>query len=67
MGGAYGYEKMNYALSKEIAAKLYAEIKENSTDRIVTDCGGCKLQIECGTGLKVDHPMVLLQEAYNLN
>jgi glycerol-3-phosphate dehydrogenase subunit C len=66
MGGAYGYEKANYKLSKEIASKLYSEIKENPTDRIVTDCGGCKLQIEAGTGLKVDHPIILVKEAYGL-
>ena len=66
MGGAYGYEKVNYELSKEIASKLYSEIKENPTDRIVTDCGGCKLQIEAGTARKVDHPIILVKEAYNL-
>jgi glycerol-3-phosphate dehydrogenase subunit C len=66
MGGAYGYEKVNYKLSKDIAGKLYSEIRENPTDRIVTDCGGCKLQIEAGTGVKVDHPIILVQEAYNL-
>jgi len=66
MGGAYGYEKVNYELSKEIANKLYSEIKENPTDRIVTDCGGCKLQIEAGTGVKVDHPIILIEEAYSL-
>lgn len=66
MGGAYGYEKVNYKLSKDIAGKLYAEIKENPTDRIVTDCGGCKLQIEAGTGTRVEHPIILIQEAYNL-
>jgi len=64
MGGAYGYEKVNYELSKEIASKLYNDIKQNPTDRIVTDCGGCKLQIEAGTGLKVDHPIILVKEAY---
>ena len=66
MGGAYGYEKVNYQLSKEIASKLYSEIRETPTDRIVTDCGGCKLQIEAGISVKVDHPIILLQEAYNL-
>jgi len=66
MGGAYGYEKVNYELSKEIASKLYSEIKENPTDRIVTDCGGCKLQIEAGTNRKVDHPIILVKEAYGL-
>jgi glycerol-3-phosphate dehydrogenase subunit C len=66
MGGAYGYEKVNYELSKEIASKLYSEIKENPTDRIVTDCGGCKLQIEAGTNRRVDHPIILIKEAYGL-
>ncbi len=66
MGGAYGYEKANYRLSKEIAEKLYSEIREEPTDRIVTDCGGCKLQIESGTGRKVDHPIILVKEAYGL-
>ena len=66
IAGAYGYEKANYELSREIANKLYSEIRENPTDRIVTDCGGCKLQIEAGTGHKVDHPIILLQESYGL-
>jgi glycerol-3-phosphate dehydrogenase subunit C len=67
MGGAYGYEKANYQLSKEIAEKLYVDIKEHPTDRIVTDCGGCRLQIQSGTGRKVDHPVILVEEAYGLN
>lgn len=66
MGGAYGQEKVNYKLSKEIGGKLFGEIREIPTDRIVTDCGGCKLQIEAGTGLKVEHPIIILQEAYGL-
>ncbi len=66
MGGAYGYEKVNFELSKAIGSKLYSEIEENPTDRIVTDCGGCQLQIEAGTGRKVDHPIILVKEAYGL-
>ncbi|MFC2020689.1 heterodisulfide reductase-related iron-sulfur binding cluster [Chloroflexota bacterium] len=65
--GAYGYEKTNYALSKEIANKVFRDIRETPTDRIVTDCGGCKLQIESVTGAKVDHPLILIQEAYQLS
>ena len=66
MGGAYGYEKLNYRLSKEIAEKLYSEIRATPTDRIVTDCGGCKLQIEAGARVRVDHPIILVKEAYSL-
>ena len=63
MGGSYGYEKANYEISKEIGSKLFSEVKENPTDRVVTDCGGCKLQIESGTGVKVEHPIILIAEA----
>lgn len=66
MGGIYGYEKVNYELSKAIAGKLYSDIQTNPTDRVVTDCGGCKLQIEAGTDVKVDHPIILIKEAYAL-
>jgi len=64
MSGAYGYEKKNYELSKDIAQKLYREIKENPTDRIVADCGGCRLQIQAGTDTPVDHPLIVLREAW---
>lgn len=66
MAGAYGYEKVNYELSQEIATKLWSEVRENPTDRVVTDCGGCKLQIEAGTKIKADHPAILVKEAYGL-
>ena len=64
--GAYGYEKKNYALSKEIAAKLYRELADNPTDRAVTDCGGCRLQIQAGTERPVDHPTIVLRAAYGI-
>ncbi|MFC1945727.1 heterodisulfide reductase-related iron-sulfur binding cluster [Chloroflexota bacterium] len=66
MGGAYGYEKKNYKLSKNIAGKICAEILENPADKLVTECGGCKLQAEAGTGITADHSIILLQEAYNI-
>ena len=66
MGGAYGYEKKNFDLSKSIAGKLYSDLKDTPCDRIVTDCGGCKLQIQAGTRTNVEHPMLLIQEAYGL-
>jgi glycerol-3-phosphate dehydrogenase subunit C len=65
MGGADGYEKTNYRLATEIAGKLIDEINEYPSDRVVTDCGGCKQQIEAGCGLKAEHPVILVQEAYS--
>ncbi len=62
MSGAYGYEKRNFTLSKDIASRLYQEMKDNSADRFITDCGGCRLQIQGGTDRPVDHPLILLKE-----
>jgi glycerol-3-phosphate dehydrogenase subunit C len=62
--GAYGYEKKNYKLSREIAAGLFEEIKQHPADRIVDDCGGCRLQIQSGTNTPVDHPVIVLREGY---
>jgi glycerol-3-phosphate dehydrogenase subunit C len=67
MSGAYGYEKKNYDLSQAIAAKLYQNMKDNPVDRFVTDCGGCRLQMQAsGTDRPVDHPAILLREAYGV-
>ena len=66
MSGAYGYEKRNFTLSKDIATKLYQEMKENPVDRFVTDCGGCRLQIQAGTTTRVDHTAIVLREAYGV-
>ncbi|MFC1920949.1 heterodisulfide reductase-related iron-sulfur binding cluster [Chloroflexota bacterium] len=66
MGGAYGYEKNNFKLAKEIAGKLYSNMKDYPADRAVTDCSGCKLQMEAGSSIDVVHPMILVSESYQL-
>jgi glycerol-3-phosphate dehydrogenase subunit C len=66
MSGAYGYEKKNYALSKDIASRLYQEMTDNPVDRFVTDCGGCRLQLQGGTARPVDHTTIVLKEAYGI-
>jgi len=32
---------------------------------VATECGGCGLQIEAGTGMKILHPMVILKQAHD--
>ncbi|MFA5316349.1 MAG: heterodisulfide reductase-related iron-sulfur binding cluster [Dehalococcoidales bacterium] len=66
LSGSYGFDKGNYKRSKDIAGKLYSELNETKADRVVDDCGGCKQQIESGTSFRVDHPIILIAEAYNL-
>ncbi|MCX5805711.1 MAG: heterodisulfide reductase-related iron-sulfur binding cluster [Proteobacteria bacterium] len=64
MGGSYGMKKQNYARSTEIASKIWTEAKNSGADLAATECGGCGLQIEAGTGMKVTHPIILVNQAY---
>lgn len=64
MGGTWGFEAPNFPTSWEIGNKLATDIKENPADKVVTDCGLCTLRIKTATGVKVFHPMQVLQEAY---
>jgi glycerol-3-phosphate dehydrogenase subunit C len=64
MGGSYGMKKINFDRSSSIAGKVWVEAKASGAQVAVTECGGCGLQIQAGTGLRIIHPIVLLNQAY---
>lgn len=64
MGGSYGMKKQNFDRSQGIAKKIWEDVKASQADILVTECGGCGLQIRAGTGIKVLHPLILLNRAY---
>ncbi len=64
MGGSYGLKKLNYERSRQIAGKVWNEVKAAQADILVTECGGCSLQIQAGTGIPSSHPLVILNQAY---
>lgn len=64
MGGSYGMKKQHFERSQEIASKVWKEVKEAHVDAVVTDCGGCGLQVQAGTGAKIMHPLTVLNRAY---
>lgn len=66
MGGSYGMKEKSFKISNEIGKRVWDLVKEMKPDVVVTECGGCGLQIKAGTGVKVLHPMELLKEAYIL-
>ena len=61
ISGTYGFKKEKYALSMAIGGPLFQDIKESQVPLVITDCGTCKLQIEHGTGVTVNHPAVILE------
>jgi glycerol-3-phosphate dehydrogenase subunit C len=64
MGGSFGMKKANYEVSQRIGKKVWRMVEELKPDFVVTECGGCGLQIGSGTGVKVVHPIVLVSRAY---
>jgi len=64
LSGSYGMKKQNYDRSVEIAQRVWGEAKSSGAEAVVTECGGCGLRIEEGTGLKILHPMMILEQAY---
>jgi glycerol-3-phosphate dehydrogenase subunit C len=64
MGGSYGMKKQNFDRSQEIGQKVWNEVKAAKVDAVVTDCGGCGLQVQAGTGARIMHPMMVLNQAY---
>jgi glycerol-3-phosphate dehydrogenase subunit C len=66
MAGTFGIKKKSYSKSMEIGQDLFDGIKEVAPDKVITDCPGCQLQIEQGTGLEVIHPIQVVSRAYGL-
>jgi glycerol-3-phosphate dehydrogenase subunit C len=66
MGGTFGAKRRNYTKSMMIGKNLFEGIIESAPDMVATDCPGCKLQIQQGTGLRVIHPIDIIKQAYGL-
>ncbi len=66
MAGAFGYEKKHFDISIKIGEeKLLPAVREADTKNIRVAAAGtsCRHQILDGTGVKVEHPIVLFAEA----
>jgi glycerol-3-phosphate dehydrogenase subunit C len=64
MAGSYGLKHATFRRSLPIGDKLFEEIRNTSFDVMTTDCAGCRMQIERGTGMKVLHPIRLLVDQF---
>lgn len=63
MGGSYGMKAVNFERSTFIARKVWGDVKASGVQTVVTECGGCGLQIGKGTGAEVFHPLLLVRDA----
>jgi Fe-S oxidoreductase len=64
LAGTFGFNKKNYELSTQIAAKLKEALEKSPIKNVLTECAACKMQIEHISGAMVVHPIKVLAEAY---
>lgn len=65
MAGSFGMKRGNYSFSYLIGSKVWRMVEELKVDAVVTECGGCGLQISSKNKIRIYHPMVLLKMAYS--
>ena len=64
ISGNYGFRKDKYEISMKIGAKLFERVKQKDFDKVICDCGTCRMQIHHGTDIKPVHPIEVLDQAY---
>ena len=65
ISGNYGFRKDKYKISMKIGEKLFERVKRRDFDKVISDCGTCRMQIHHGTDIKPVHPIEILAQAYN--
>lgn len=64
MAGTAGFKRRYYNSSMEIGSELFKRIRELDVQVLATDCAGCEMQMEQGSGVEVVHPITILDQAY---
>ncbi|HEX3031447.1 MAG TPA: heterodisulfide reductase-related iron-sulfur binding cluster, partial [Bacillota bacterium] len=62
MSGTYGFRTEKYAISMGIGANVFTAIKEYQPDQVISECAGCRMQIEHGTQAETLHPVEVLDQ-----
>lgn len=57
MSGTYGFRTEKYDISMRIGENLFTAIKEYKPDQVISECAGCRMQIEHGTKAQTLHPV----------
>lgn len=70
LSGSFEFKEEKYQLAMQIGSNLFDRTKEGVAqgkfDSMTTECGGCKVQIEHGSGVKTEHPVWVLLRAYGI-
>ncbi|MBU0496316.1 MAG: anaerobic glycerol-3-phosphate dehydrogenase subunit C [Chloroflexi bacterium] len=65
LAGSFGMRRAHRDESREIGRYLFDELQSPGYDLGITNCAGCAMQMQAGSGQNVVHPLVLLWQAYS--
>jgi glycerol-3-phosphate dehydrogenase subunit C len=63
LGGTYGFKHDKYDVSQAIGEHLAKRVDQVGAKKILTECEGCRMQIETLTGIDCEHPIQILAKA----
>lgn len=70
LSGSFAFKAEKYELSLQIGSTLFQRVqggvKEKAFQAVATECGGCQVQIEHGSGAPSLNPVWVLYQAYGL-
>lgn len=71
LSGSFGFKEERYDLAMQIGNSLFSRVRQGVTggefEVMTTECGGCQVQIQHGSGVKTEHPIWTIVEAYGLD
>jgi FAD/FMN-containing dehydrogenase/Fe-S oxidoreductase len=66
MAGTFGLKAENFDRSMAIGKPVFEAVKAAGARYASAECGGCRMQLQDGTGLRALHPVQYLAMAYGL-
>ena len=63
LGGTYGFKTGKYDVSQAIGARLKRRVDLVGAKRVLTECEGCRMQIESIADVECQHPIQVLARA----
>ena len=67
MAGTYGLKKEKYAIAQKVGAPLFDMVQQTNKDLALCDTETCRWQIAKGSGVRTEHPIHLVHQAYGLS
>ena len=67
IAGTYGLKKEKYEVAQAVGKPLFDMVKRTNPDLALCDTETCRWQIEQSSGVKTEHPIWMVHQAYGLS